>query len=125
MAKVFIIEPPRRSINVLKAEEFGNLIYVFESNSRRCSAFQSVEFGKTVLKVLSEKGYDPVVDHICIVGSMLTVAIALVAIAQSCEHVNILLFDSVHGCYVSKHFNRSDWKEFKDAKDNTAAIANY
>lgn len=122
MPKVFIIEPVRQHIDVSKAQKFGDIIYVFEINDRRCSAFQIIHFGRTVLQRLEQLEFDPKLDFVCIVGAMLTVTIAIIAIAQRYDVFNVLLFNSVDDAYVEKRFDRNDWKGHYDGAKNRTAV---
>jgi len=107
--RVFIVELPRTSLDVSTAKQFGDITYVFETSMRRCSVFKHDEFGNSVLEQLSAMNFDPISDYICAVGAMLPVMIALVAIAQTYDEFNVLLFNSVNGAYVNKRFNKGDW----------------
>lgn len=119
MSKVFIIEPPRQNIDTSKAKEYGDIIYVFDHDDRRCSVWSHASFGQTVLQRLEELGFDPEKDSICVVGAMITVLIAVVAIAQRYEKFNVLLFNSIDDKYVQKLFNWNDWKGYHDETGNT------
>jgi len=104
MAKVFIIEHPRNNIDVSKAADFGEIIYLFDKDDRRCSAWDHKRFGRRVLGRLKELGYNPTDDYICVVGAMLIVINSIIAIAQSHEAFTLLMFNSVENAYVSKAF---------------------
>lgn len=122
MPKVFIIEPPRNNIDVSKATEYGDIVYVFEHDDRRCSIFQCTEFGKTILDNLEVLKYDPDEDYICVVGALLTVTISLIAITQMYETFSLLLFDSVHNEYIKRRFHKMDWKGFENGVKDTSAV---
>ena len=109
MSRVFVIEPPKQFFDMSSAEKFGKIIYVFDHEDRRCSAWEHVKFGQTVLKRLKDFDFDNDKDFICVVGSMLTVSISIIAIAQHYSVFNALLFHSVDDSYVSKQFNLLDW----------------
>ena len=116
MSKVFIIELPRRYVDTSKAEEFGEIVYVFLPTSRRCSVWEHVHFGETVLQRLKELNFNPWTDYVCIVGALVTVTIALITIAQSYDEFNVLLFNSVSGAYVQKRFERKGQKNETENK---------
>ena len=125
MSEVFIIEPPRHNIDVSKAAKYGEIIYVFNYSDRRCSVWSHVSFGMTVLQRLKELGFDSKNDFICVVGSMVTVVIAFIAIAQHYDEFNVLLFNSIDDAYVQKRFNRYDWKgSYDEARDATVTEPN-
>jgi len=109
MPKVFVIESLRRSVDLSKADSFGEIVYVFPRGFRRCGVFRHIEFGQTVLNRLHDLGFNSDEDFICIVGSMITVSIALVAIAQTHDVFKVLLFNSSDEMYIEKRFDSNDW----------------
>lgn len=109
MPKVFIIESLRRSVDISKANIFGDITYIFPKDTRRCGVFRHIEFGQTVLNRLDELEFDCYQDSICIVGTMVSMSISLVAIAQAYEEFNVLLFNSSDDMYVQKKFHKNDW----------------
>lgn len=125
MNKVFIIEPPRQNIDVSKAETYGEIVYIFSPTSRRCSVFSHACFGQTVLQRLKELDFDFKADSICIVGAMVTVLTAIIAISQRYDEFNVLLFNSVDDSYVQKRFDKNDWKGcFNGTKSTTTVKSN-
>lgn len=122
MPKVFIIERPRNNIDVSDAEKFGEIVYVFGVDDRRCSVFQHVDFGRTILQRLEFLRFDPKLDYVCIVGSMLTVSIAVITIAQCYDEFSTLLFNSVDNAYVEKRFNKNAWKGRHDGTKNRTIV---
>ena len=125
MSKVFIIEPPRNNIDVSDAQKFGDIVYVFDYDDRRCGVWQHVLFGQTILQRLESLGFDPESDYVCVTGAMVTVTIAIITIAQYYDEFNTLLFNSVNNCYVGKRFKKSDWKGLNDgAKSRTTVKSN-
>jgi len=106
MSKVFIIEPLRRDLDITAASDFGEIQYVIEPGERRCSPFQHVEFSALILNRLQALNFKPDVDKICIVGTMLTIAVSLIAIAQAHSEFNILLFNSSMNEYVEKQIRK-------------------
>ena len=111
MSNVFIIEPPKQYFDLSSTKKFGEIVYVFGHEDRRCSAWDSVKFGRVVLKRLKALDFNNDCDYICIVGSMLTVSISVIAIAQHYSIFNVLLFHSIDNLYVHKQFNLLDWME--------------
>lgn len=122
MPKVFIIERPRSNIDVSDALKFGDIVYVFDCNDRRCGVWQITLFGQTVLRRLEFLKFDPKTDYVCVTGAMLTVSIAIIAIAQCYDEFNALLFNSVNNCYVEKRFRKNDWKGFCDGAKNRTTV---
>jgi len=104
--KVFIIEHPRNNIDVSKAKDFGQIVYLFDKDDRRCSAWDHKKFGRTVLGRLKELDYNPEEDYICIVGAVLIIINSIIAIAQNHETFTVLLFNSIEGVYIPKLFKK-------------------
>lgn len=117
--RVFMVEPTR--VDSSAAHDYGETVYIFNADTRRCSAFRTANFGIAVLKRLQEMKYDPLVDSVCLSGALLAVGTALVAIAQVYPRFNVLLFNSVDGKYVLRTFNADDWKGCID--DHSREIA--
>ena len=110
MSRVFIIEPLRHHIDISKAKDFGEIIYLFKPMQRRVGVFDHVRFGQAVLKQLSDYIFDPEKDCICVVGSIVTVSIALIAIAQTHLTFSALLFNSSNDSYEKKTFDTFKWE---------------
>ena len=122
MSKVFIIEPPRQNIDVSKAEQYGDIVYIFNHNDRRCSVWSHVDFGKTILQRLKELDFNVHEDSICVVGTMITIAITIVAVAQHFDAFSLLLFNSTTDSYVLKQFDKNDWKGCCDGAKNATVV---
>ena len=122
MSKVFIIERPRNNIDVSDARKFGDIVYVFDHDDRRCGVWQITLFGQTILRRLESLGFDPESDYVCVTGAMVTVLIAIVAVAQRYDEFNALLFNAVNNCYVEKRFRKNDWKGLDDGTKNRTAV---
>ncbi len=108
-SRVFVIEHPRNRIDVSKAEEYGNIVYIFDNKERRCTAWLHVEYGQTILRRLKTYHFDPKIDFVCIVGAMLTITVYIIVVAQYYSEFKALLFDSRDNRYVQKKFDRNDW----------------
>ncbi len=108
-SRVFVIERPRNKIDVSKAEEYGDIIYIFDNEERRCTAWLHVEYGQMILGRLKTYHFDPKIDFICIAGAMLVITIYVIAVAQYYGEFKALLFDSRDDRYLQKKFNRNDW----------------
>ena len=104
--KVFIIEHPRNNIDVSKAKDFGQIVYLFDRDDRRCSAWDHKKFGREVLSRLKELDYKPEEDYICVVGAMLIVVNSIIAISQNYKVFVMLLFNSVEDTYIPKTFRK-------------------
>ena len=110
MSRVFLVERPKANIDVTKAEEFGELNYVFGPDDRRCSVFRTTEFGHEVIARLETAKYDSTVDFFCIAGSMVTVAAALAAMMSRYSVVRVLMYSAPDNRYVKRTFDSSVWK---------------
>jgi len=109
MPKVFVIETLRRNIDLSKANVFGEIVYVFPINSRRCGVFRHIEFGNLVLQRLLDLDFDPKEDYVCIAGAMISIVISIIAISQVYDEFSVLLFNSREDKYIKKHFDSTDW----------------
>jgi len=103
--RVIFIEHPRQNINTSSAEKFGEIEYLFDVDSRRCSVFSTEFFQRHIKESLIEINYDPKVDYVCVAGSMVVLAIALVTIAKNYDDFKVLLFSSTENRYIERVFN--------------------
>lgn len=104
MSRVILFEKPRQNIDISHAESFGEVHYLFSDERRRCSAFNTDLFQATILKELDRMRYDPEEDYICIAGSMIVIAIGVVAVAKGYGDFKVLLFSSTENSYVERMF---------------------
>lgn len=107
--RVFVIEHPRNQIDVSKAEEYGDIVFVFDNKDRRCTAWLHVEYGRMILRILKAYSFDPKIDFVCIAGTMLVMTIYIIVVAQYYDEFTVLLFDSRDDKYLQKKFDRNDW----------------
>lgn len=108
--RVFIIEHVRNYIDVSKARRYGEIVYLFDRNDRRCSVWEHPRFGQKILQLLETYEFDPEIDSICVAGAMLTVSIAIIVVSQNYDFYNVLLFNSVESTYTQRRINKEDWK---------------
>ena len=108
--RVFIIEHVRSYIDVSKAETYGEIVYLFDRNDRRCSVWEHPRFGQKILQLLEAYKFNPEIDFICVAGAMLTVSIAIIVVSQNYDFYNVLLFNSVESTYTQRRINKEDWK---------------
>ena len=106
--RVFVIEPPRNELDINKASTFGNIAYLFDRDIRRHSVFKSKAFGADLLQRLEAVQYNPDQDYICIAGSMVTVCVSVIVIAQRYDAFTVLLFNSINDAYEARRFDCSD-----------------
>ncbi len=107
---VYLVETPKPNIDVSRAEEFGEVTFVFKPNDRRCSVFHTPEFGNAVVQRLEAAGYDPARDYFCVAGSMVSVITALVAIVSHWGAVRVLVYSAPNSKYVERTFDSSMWR---------------
>lgn len=116
--KVFIIEHPRHRVDVSVAEAFGEIVYVFGPNDRRCSVFAHERFGALILDILKKHNFDQDHDSVCVVGAVVMLATAITTIAQNYDKLNLLLFNSVDNSYVKKCFIKPNETERAHGQQN-------
>ncbi len=104
MKRVFVIEPPRK-LTVDGAREFGEIHYLFNSDTRRSSIFDVLNFTRDILDALTRNEYDPNTDYVCVTGSIITVSLMMAALGAKYKQFQILLFSSQQSKYVSKLFD--------------------
>jgi len=108
--RVFFIERPRPNISMSKARDFGDTVIVFDTNDRRCSIFDAEGFGRALLERLEEAQFAPAQDHVCIAGSMVTVAVGIAAIVAKYSRVSLLLYNANQDEYVPRFVGKGVWK---------------
>ncbi len=110
MPRVFIVEEPKANIDITKAERFGELVFVFDPHDRRCSVFDCQQFGENVLKQLDTHDFSPEEDYLCIVGSMITVMMMLLAASARWPIIRTLFYSANEGQYVSRVIDTERWR---------------
>ncbi len=116
MPKVILFEPVRPEIDVSSSEEFGEIVYLFNKHTHRCSAFNSNLFQETVLARLEEVGFNSDEDFICAAGSMLTLTVSLIGIARRYDSFNMLIFSSTEGRYIHRVFDKHEFNAINQDK---------
>jgi len=118
MARVFIIEPP--SVNVEKAERFGELI-VLLTDQPRVSALNSDYYAGTVIEALEAEEFNPKEDYFCLVGSMSAIAVSIAAMITRWGHIKCLIFNGSRSDYVLRTLGKwryqTKWKEECEIND--------
>lgn len=107
MSRVFFIErPTRKGIDVSSASAFGEIHILFSGEDRRPSIFDSHEFVDKVMKALAAVDFNPSEDLFCIAGSMVSVALSMIALSCYAQDmgskVRLLLYDTTMDHYVEK-----------------------
>ncbi len=118
-SRVFILEPVSKWLDITATKEFGDLVYLFAKGENRPGIFHSNLFGLELLKRLVRNDFQPERDSICIVGSMVPMALYIAAAISFFGTINVLLFSAIYEEYVQKQIGQ-DWPTY-DA-NNTAPI---
>ena len=114
MPKVFIVEKPKNNIDVSKAEDFGEIIYLFNQNERRLGVFECMTFGLDVINKINEKGGFQLNDSFLTAGAQIPVAIAFAAIISKWPNVLVLLYNAKQDMYVQRRIVSSRWRTKDD-----------
>ena len=94
--RAFILEEARRHVDTSSAEQFGEIEFLFQPQERRPSIFQVQAFTEAVHSALHRVAFDAANDAFVIVGSVLNVAIAMMALSRYVgdAEVTILMFNA-------------------------------
>jgi hypothetical protein len=98
--RVFIVEKPKRPLDISSATKFGPIEFIFGENDRRCSVFDTDNYSVEALRILEARNFDASKDILCIVGSMVTVVITLAAILSKYSEIQILIFSASEQQYI-------------------------
>ena len=108
MSRVFILYPiMNASIDTTRAQNFGDVAYIFDREDKRPSMFKHIEYGNAVLERLTALRFDPTVDYVCCVGSLVGMSVLLITLARTFSTLRVLLFDATKGEYVLRTFDDS------------------
>lgn len=112
MGRVFMVERPRTSVDTSTAERYGHVTFIFGRRDRRCSVFNSSSYGAQIVERLELANFDPARDFVCVVGSMVTVVVALIAAACHYPYLRLLLYRANEGKgeYVIRKVGTAVWK---------------
>jgi hypothetical protein len=102
-SKVFCVEEVKHDIR--GAQEFGDIIYLFDAAERRPSIF-TPEYGEEVLRRLVENGFDKHQDLILLAGNVIVLVTTVAKLAGQFGYCNVLAFDSQIRSYVKLHTGR-------------------
>jgi len=102
MAKVFLVERPRGTIDLSTTEKYGEIVYIFDHNERRPSLFDVNQFMGAVLQKLKELEYKPEMDYICVTGGMIPVCLMIAALAYEGTEMNLLLYSATESKYIGR-----------------------
>lgn len=119
MPRVFVLEPPRSTVDLSSTEKFGEVTFIFQPGDRRCSVFLGNEYGEIVLEKLREMNFDPIKgDSFCITGGMIPVSIAVAAIIVTYGGIRVLFWSAAECRYVERWVG--SWKRKGDANDGNS-----
>ena len=109
-SRVFILERPRRALDISPAEVFGEIWELFNTQryEKRPSMFNTHEYGEEIIRRLTEAGYDPRRDCFCVVGSMVAMVVAIATLVSRYKTVRVLLYNSVSNEYIERLIGESD-----------------
>jgi len=108
--RVFLVEAVRANIDITPAEEFGEICYIFNQNTKRKSVFKTNDFCADVLERLQVANFNSSLDLFCVSGSMVPVCVSLAAIvAEYAEGINVLFYNSIEDCYIERKVVASNW----------------
>ena len=102
MSKVFVLEQPNASLDISKAKDFGELVFVFDRKEYRCSCFKTVEYTEKILNNMETLGYDPDVDFFLVAGSMVPIVTAMVGVVSAFGKVKVLFYRANEMEYVER-----------------------
>ena len=110
LPRVFVLEPVKSSIDVSKAERYGEVAYVFNPDERRPSVFQATAFGESVLRRLEAAEFRWEHDYLAVAGSIVPVTIALMACMTKYPRLNVLFWHAGEMTYVRRQIDKASWK---------------
>lgn len=103
--KVFLVERLNKDYDLSTALEYGDLAYFFDVTDRRSSIFQIDKFYEDLSKSFRQKNFRPDIDYFCILGRLITVSVALTALAVKYKTIKVLLYSAGEERYVSRIFS--------------------
>lgn len=110
MSRVFVLEPPRPDIDISLSNEYGDLVILFDNETRRSSVFRTAAFGHEILEKLREYDFDPENDLICIVGSLIGVTVLISAAMAAYETFSVLFYSASDTKYVERRVGLEVWE---------------
>ena len=102
MNRVFIVEPPRRDINMDVVREHGTVQYVFNRDDRRAGMFDTNRLAQDISSALDRAGFNADEDGFCLVGSLNIVCFALMVLLHKYGKVRVLMFSANTGGYIER-----------------------
>jgi len=98
----FLIERPRRPLDLSGLEEYGDVAYIFEDDDRRPSLFSTDAYIKAVMGQLRLLAFDPEKDYFVLTGPSICLALGLLAVTWYADHtsVKVLAWNAPTSSYV-------------------------
>ena len=96
--RVFLAEESRR-FDSSSAERYGVLTYL---SAERLDPFDTTGIVDLLDRALSEHGFDPSRDYVCMTGNMLVVSIFLSVVLSTSGRVRVLMFDARNSHYCER-----------------------
>ena len=112
--RVFLVEEPRRAVDLSTATRYGEVTYIFDGQSRRPSVFDVEGFRSCIIERLDEFRFRPDADVLCIVGNILYTLSVVVAVIELWGFARVLMFDSSTQEYQLRMLGRK--QETEDAE---------
>lgn len=100
--RVFLIEQPRPETRLDDAKRFGQLVTVFDKDTRRTSVFNTEAYCEDLIERLEILGFDVDRDYVCVVGALVTVTVTVARIASRFGRISLLLFRANEEGYVER-----------------------
>lgn len=123
-SRVFIIEQPKRHLDIESAKVYGDIHYLFSLKDRRASVLNTEMYISDILLHLNIAKFNIKKDYFCMAGSLLSVSQALLALSLYSQggKIKLLLFNSYNSLYEDRIVDIGMFiktiEESKNAPDN-------
>lgn len=97
--RVFILEPHPKDVRL--AEEFGEIVYLFDGRSSRPSIWDN-GFVEEAIRRLELVKYHPDFDYVLIVGALVPLVMFTSALAEEFPGALALYYDMPNRCYIER-----------------------
>lgn len=115
MNKAFVLEQPRRNLDLTTINKFGKLHFIFEQDDVRSSVFTTDQFSQDVVQACQRQSFDPSRDYFCIVGSLVAVVTATVALLKTFGSLKVLFYHAAYEQYVGRVLRTGDRNETRSS----------
>ena len=101
-SRVFILEHPRRDLDLSSLGEYGEVTYLFNSQRRRASVFEVNSYVLDVQRALEDAGFSED-DYFAVAGSVINVSLAMIALERvGVSSTQLLMFGASTGKYEAR-----------------------